>query len=99
MAPKISGQFSIFDGVLFVFKSPLGMETKKAFKKNLFLPEKLGAILEHLCIECGLLNKTEVKFHALSLMLFLYSLYIEHSTSYKCSKDDPRSRRKWKILT
>lgn len=42
-------------------------------------------------------NAFEVKFHV--PLIFLYSLCTEHSTSYKCSKDDPRSRRKWKILT
>ena len=48
MAPRLSGQISIFGVVFFVSKSPLGIERKKKLEKNLqFLPESLGAMLEY----------------------------------------------------
>ena len=48
MAPRLSGQTSIFGVVFFVSKSVLGIERQNKFcLKNLqFLPESLGAKLE-----------------------------------------------------
>ena len=52
MAPRLSGQTSIFDAVFFVSKSLLGIERQKNFKNLQFWPESLG---EYWYIERGLL--------------------------------------------
>ena len=59
MAPRLSGQTSIFGVVFFVSKSLLGIEgQKKLRKKNLqFWPEILGAMFEYWYIDRGLLDK------------------------------------------
>ena len=40
MAPRLSGQISIFGGVFFVFKSPLGIERQKKLEKYAILTRK-----------------------------------------------------------
>ena len=40
MAPRLSGQTSIFGVVFFVFKSPLGIERQKKLKKFTILTRK-----------------------------------------------------------
>ena len=47
MAPRLSGQTSIFGVVFFVTKSLLGIEGKRNLKNLQFLPESLGAMLEY----------------------------------------------------
>ena len=47
MAPRLSGQMSIFGVVFFVSKSLLGIERQKKLKNLQFLPESLVAMLEY----------------------------------------------------
>ena len=57
MAPRLSGQTSMFGVVFFVFESLLGIEKQKQLKNFTILarPESLGATLEYWYIERGLL--------------------------------------------
>ena len=45
MAPRLSGQTSIFGGVFFVSKSLLGIEGRKELKKVTILTRSLEAML------------------------------------------------------
>ena len=47
MAPRLSGQNSIFGVAFFVSKSLLGIDRQKKLKKFTILPESLGAMLEY----------------------------------------------------
>jgi len=47
MAPRLSGQTSIFAVVFLVFKSPLGIEEQKKVKDLQFCPENLETTLEY----------------------------------------------------
>ena len=86
MAPRLSGQTSIFDVVFFVFKSLLGIEGQKKLENLQFWPESLGVMLEYWYIERGLLRKLE-NLLRWSLFTFIYNrstnmnyfIYISHS--------------------
>ena len=57
MAPRLSGQSSLFIVVFFVSKSLLGIDRQKKLQKLQFWAESLGAMLEYWTIERGLLVK------------------------------------------
>ena len=61
MAPKLSGQTSIFGAIAFVSKSLLGIQRQKKHKKWQFWPESLGAMLEYWYIKRGRFNPPHEK--------------------------------------
>ena len=47
MAPRLSGQTTIFSGFFFVHVSLLGIESQKKLNKVTICPDSLGAMLEY----------------------------------------------------